>query len=317
MFIQATTSLNNRYGAHAPMSRIALLLTAVLLTAAVAGCSGKATPPAQSVPTDIEQVPAGSIRGIVVTDSITPIVGADVKLLADGKEQAKKTSASGSFLFTDLKPGNYFVTASKAGYKTIQSSATVTADEANPPVTKVVLPIDLSNTPYAQLTTWKGFLECGFGVLLPENPSPTRGGAVNPCAVSPDSHNTNKVDLSNGMPTFLQAELVWKGTQAASNILAEGILDPNSITPMDFVNVHGESPVILKAPQTLLAKYLGNGTTSALERVFPSGSDGQPATAITNQDFTIYNTMFYGFLPKDTWSFANDGECTTPAQCGA
>jgi hypothetical protein len=299
------------------MSRPALLLAALLVAAAASGCAqaNSQTSSTTEVPTDIQQVEVshdtGAIRGIVVTDSITPIPGANVTIKADGKDLSKRTSATGGFSFTGLKPGTYFVTASKAGYKSVQSSTTVAADDENPPVLKIILPADLANRPYAQLSLWKGFLECSFGV---QAPAPVGGVGVNPCALDEaNSHNTNPVGLDAGMPTLLQAEMVWTGNQQTANILSEGVYLSGTA---DFINAQGTSPVTMKVPGDLIVKNLGNVTTIT-ERVFPGGDDSNPATVITNQDFTIYNTQFHGFLPKDDWTFVKDGECISPDQCGA
>lgn len=72
----------------------------------LAGCSDKPTAPEE----DTEPATTGSIRGVVVTPTIQPIVGAVVSIDALGTE--KQSDLFGRFRFTDLDPGTYVLRVS-------------------------------------------------------------------------------------------------------------------------------------------------------------------------------------------------------------
>ncbi len=282
----------------------------------LAGCAQSGDGTASSSSPDsfrnVQTAPdTGIIKGVVVSESITPIPGANVQLA--GQKLNKTTDKDGAFVFTDLKAGTYFLKVTKAGHLAQQTSTTVVEGETDVKTLKVILPVDRASLPFAQLYKWDGFLECGVGLPLPDNP--VSHGGVNPCAVDgANSHNTQAVEVSVPL-TMAQLELRWDGSQALGNSLSIGILDPNQVTPADFAHVAGQSPVILPVDGKLIQQFEGNAT-SMLERVFPA-ANGQTPVLILNQRFTVYTTEFHGFVPRAGWAFVTDGECTGPADCGA
>ena len=67
----------------------------------------------------------GQISGTVVDASGGSLVGAVVRLTSDlsQQERAFTTPASGSFVFTNLVPGNYTIKVSMAGFKNYEQKA--------------------------------------------------------------------------------------------------------------------------------------------------------------------------------------------------
>jgi hypothetical protein len=302
----------------------AVLVVALLIATLVAGCSGNGTtPPATDVvPEAFQQIQVtattGAIRGIVVSEAVVPIANVTVKLLSVNK--TKTTDAQGAFVFTDLEGGDYFLSVSKTGYFSVQASATVTPGLAEPPIVKVQLKVDISTQPYTELLKWTGFFACGVGT--------DGGGAVhagvNPCAVDAITCDLSGVCLLGSsnvhefvfgtprVPEWAQAEAVWEGTQPLGNYLNMGWYDSGTA---DFKSATGTSPLTVPTDHAEIVKVHTENATSLTVRIFPGGS--QSLTVTLQQKFDVYVTYFYGFVPREGWTFVADGECTTPEQCGA
>lgn len=299
-----------------------------LATLLMAGCASSPSSESETEPfaepiafEDLEvKETKGLIRGIVISETITPIEGAQVELRLTTGSPTKITDAQGAFVFNDLEPGDYFLTVSKAGYFEVQASATVVAGVAEPPIVKVQLVVDVENQPFTELLQWTGFFACGIG---------TNGGGVtsvgvNPCAVDAltcdvadvcllGSSNTHTFEFGTArVPDLAQAEAVWTGNQPLGNALNLGWHDEGTA---DFKGISGESPLILPATYDEIVEAHDANITSLLVRIFPGSN--QELTVTTQQRFDVYVTYFYGFVPREGWAFVNDGACATPEQCGA
>lgn len=298
-------------------------LAALLLTVLLAGCTSETqTDEPSEAPAAFDDVvvtdSTGAIRGVVVSESIVPIEGALV-VLAGG--QNRTTDADGAFVFNGLEAGDYFLTVSKLGYFTVQSSASVVAGQAEPPITKVTLLVDEASRPFAELLQWSGFFGCGFGTNGGNNPV-TGGAGVNPCAADAlacdfagvcllNTANTHTFEFGGGtIPTFAQAEMVWTGSQPLGNALSLGWHDSGTA---DFKGIDGESPLVLPTNRTEILEAHEEDITSLLVRVFPGSS--QELTVTLQQRFDVYVTYFYGFEPREGWAFVNDGACLIPEDC--
>lgn len=240
----------------------------------------------------------GAIRGVVVDEAIVPLAGVLVQL-TNGPNQT--TTADGGFVFSGLEPGDYFLTATLKGYFSQQASASVVAGDAEPPVTKITLPRMQSADPYTTQQVWDGFIQCAFmagdGFV-----------GMNTCGIV-DDRFIHYFDLGGAMPDFAQAEGVWESTQALGADLSLSYYDGGT---WHFKEVHGTSPLIINANATEIADWWTENATELPMRMFP----GSGAVAVTyNQQFTVFMTMFYNFLPREGWAFVNDGPCATPAEC--
>lgn len=291
----------------------------LLLTALLAGCAGgspsgpadEPTPPAFD---DVQVTDTtGAIRGIVYDEAITPLEGVRITLAGGAN---KTTDKDGAFVFSGLAAGDYFLTASKLGFKEVQQSATVVAGQKNPPITKIQLIFDAENQPFAELLQWTGFFGCGVGT------NAAGGVGFNPCATDAllcdfvdvcllNTANTHVFPFGGGrIPDFAQGEMVWDGTQAFGSGMNLGWHDSGTA---DFKSTTGESPLILPTNKTEILGAHDEDIESLMMRVFPGS--GTELTITLQQRFDIYVTYFYGFEPREGWAFTLDGACSTPQQC--
>lgn len=289
---------------------VALLLLAALM----AGCAD----PNDSGSTDDSQFEdaeafddvevtdtTGAIRGVVVNEAVVPLQGALVQI-ANGPNRT--TDKDGAFVFNNLEPGEYFLEANLTGYKTIQSSATVVAGDREPPITKIVLLMDASAQPYATVQQWTGFLQCGVWAFVV---------TTNPCAFT-GSDNVHGFPFDAGrVPTYAQGEAIWDGTQPLGNWLDFSINDPNGVASSCY-GVNSLSPALLAINETQVKSCYGDEPTELVYKIFPGASEDTPPvpTILTNQQYDIYVQYFYGFVPGEGYSLAEEGVCTSPAQCG-
>lgn len=300
---------------------VAAALVAVLFAGCAGGAGNESQPPAAE-PLAFEDLTVseskGLIRGLVLSETITPIEGARVDLRLGDAPVTKVSDAQGAFVFTDLDAGDYFLTVSKPGYFDVQASATVVAGVAEPPIVKVQLVIDAENQPFTELLQWTGFFGCGTGT--------NAGGGIgfNPCAVDAlmcdaadvcllNSSNTHFFDFGTArLPDLAQAEAVWAGNQPLGNALNLGW---HRAGTADFKSTSGESPLILPATYDEILEAHNENITGLLVRIFPG--TGQELTVTVQQRFDVYVTYFYGFVPREGWAFVNDGPCASAEQCGA
>ena len=140
-----------------------------LATVALAGCSGQG---GQQEPTIVlaevdNSATRGSISGVVVDDAIRPLAGVNLTLL--GRERNATTDGDGLFVFEDLDPGLYTVSAS--AYRAddgrlfigMQTTAEVVAAETSK--VRIVLPNDPTPQPYHQTYKWDAYDEVTLGVV--------------------------------------------------------------------------------------------------------------------------------------------------------
>lgn len=290
-------------------------LVALVVVAAFSGCSaspdssdtsGGRLPPS----VDDVQVTAttGALRGIVIDEAIRPLAGATI--VVTGVEEPRLTAEDGGFVFNGLAAGTYFITASKPGFTPVQASGTVVAGDADPPLVKMLLTLDIVSAPFTQLQEWKAFLQCGAGAPV-DNPVSGPHTTINPCFLT-GSDNVHSFEYAPGVrPAFAQAEAVWKGTQPLGNRLQFGYYDPASLAT-NWKTVDGVSPLILPATSEEVVAAVGNDSNDLTVRIF--AGTHQP-TVVLNQAYDIYMQYFYNFVPREGYTFAGDGPCNPPESC--
>jgi len=290
------------------MSKVGIFATVSLLGVLFAGCSDGGS---GSSGDDFDEVPefkdvevtddTGAIRGVVVDTAIVPVVGADI-LLSPGTKQAT-SSDSGAFVFEGLDPGTYFLKASKPGYFTAQQSVEVVAGVKEPDIVKILLEVNEDAQPFTTIQTWTGFLQCGVGLGA-------AGASTNPCAFT-GSDNVHDYTFPK-TPDYVQLEMTWENTQALGDDLSTGWLQPGTIS--NWAGMSAPSPVIFGVEKADIEEHYGENATTMTQRVFPGTS--QPVSLVLQQDYDTYIIAFFGFKPREGWSFLNDGECSTPDECG-
>lgn len=272
----------------------------------------------------------GVIRGVVVDESIQPIVGAMVSLV--GSDLNTTTNENGAFAFNELEPGSYFVEASRLGFVAMQKDTTVVAGVDTPEVLKFVLLRDeglrIDFTPY----DWKGFMQCGLSVIAL-------------CGVADDYLDDDFVEthVVDPDPAWIQSEMIWESTQAVSDEmwLWHSYSTKGGGFDDSFGWVQGPSPLLIKTHAESLNRWGTNESWAAMGsthdltlRVFSGSINGTrdpsgcyprvdvPAYGrveycggvgfTLQQDFHVYTHMFYGFQPDDGWRFSVHGHPVVP-----
>ncbi len=307
-----------------------ILVLALLAATALAGCADSSP----SAPVEDDSTAAdkdvkatsttGVIRGVVVDVSVTPLPGATIKITSLGLETT--SLEDGSFGFSQLEPGTYFMEVSKLGYIPTQAQAPVVAGVDKPSVIRVQLEINPSAVPDYFTNKWEGHLRCG--VIVPV--------ITFPCSVIRGTEDTvgdynAEVLTFESLPTFLQGELQWINSQPLGESLFFNFAHccDNEGFAANGTS-QGPSPLVVNAHKAEMEK--GAILADGLEmRVFggayPGTETGEcaPGTPVTNpfcpwgvgvqieQPFTIYSSYFYNFLPPVGWSYGENGDAVIPS----
>lgn len=307
---------------------VRLAWTAVLLLL-VAGCATPAEPVVEEIPDLGLQATSttGVIRGVVVDEAIRPIANVTITLTGTATRNTTSNDA-GFFGFDGLQPGTYFLSASKPGHAGTQSSVSVVANDPEPPVVKLQLLIDATTRPYAELSKWEGYLECGLSVI-----------ALCGAAEGISNDNFNAVVTISAPPQLVQSEAVWQTTTAASDELwlwhssaskPEGGFNG---TRNSYAWRQGPSPLLMTSNATesedsefgvnndlYLRMFTGSisGTRNPTDPdgCYPGGPVGDVYCGGIGysiaQSFTVYTTVYYGFLPPEGWTFVDTGQVPEP-----
>lgn len=251
----------------------------------------------------------GVVRGVVVDPAIVPVPNATVVLMGLDRETA--TSEAGTFGFSDVEPGTYFLEVSKAGFNTTQSSVTVVAGDDEPPVVKVLLARDASDLPYVQPDHFIGFLKCSLSYIAL-------------CGVAPGLTGDNflkRVPL-DAAPDWLQMEAVWQPKQVASNGMNLQMSYGGGGPSQTCCTNQGTSPLMVFANGTTVAEHGIGDPHDLVIRMFVweipgTGIDDWtgvcvpvvlttycqgPGVAI-DQDFEVFTHAFYNYGPPEGWRF--------------
>jgi hypothetical protein len=292
----------------------ALLAIAIL----TAGCMGNAnTGTTDSIgsnaPTLTVDQQTGGIRGVVVDGAITPVVGASVALTGGS---TVKTDKSGLFTFTNLKPGDYFLTASKPGYTTVQQAASVVAGVANPPVVKVQVAFIPGKQPYIESFKLDGFYECAFSFGIPSvtpvitdqcdfgvrtvwdgyNQSQHSPPPVVPRNVIQGT-NTQYFDVAADTQTVIQ-EAFWTDETVPDMMvtLSSTPIDNGcDCSDTDYMIVYQKSPTYARIDNETVPHGLRVAARGFLDW-------NSPSTA-TNLQFTVITTLFHNYKAAEGWTF--------------
>jgi hypothetical protein len=183
----------------------------------LAGCSdaGAGEGPAGLDFSDLDldvSATTGIIRGVVVDEAIRPLGGADITLTPGGK--TARSTDDGRFGFDGLEPGTYFLSASRLGYATVQTSTDVVAGVAEPAIVRVLMTAVPGSGPYLEVFQFNGFLTFGAAVFA------TSVGTTVFAPLSDALSDTSiwAVNFTEE-PDWLQGELVWEHNQPAGGAL--------------------------------------------------------------------------------------------------
>lgn len=297
----------------------------LLIAVALAGCSGggggsKGEPTNDDVLDVTEDT--GGIRGVVVDQAIKPIVGA-VVTLSIGKNTT--TTDEGTFTFTGLQAGDYFISAGKPGHKAAQVSTTVVAGDADPPVVRVLLEAMTLASPYLETLRLDGFYECGFALSFITDSCDfayrTAYDEAHPPVVPRTVNkfsNTQYIFVPADTFTIVQ-EGFWKSDSVPEFLISldETPIDNSCDCSDTYQSTQGPNPIISRlerfapdgSPNTEFHDDLGwfaligempTDVTVASRGFLPPADD--PSYAV-NFQFTILTTLFHNYVPDPEWTF--------------
>lgn len=253
----------------------------------------------------------GVIRGIVVDDAIRPLAGATVKVAPGNRTTT--TNANGAFGFEGLAPGTYFLTALKAGFATVQQSATVAAGDSEPPLVRILVNQLASSKPYHDVLKFNG--NQAFAVT----------------AFTPQGHPrfVSSVFLFNGTfsssfeyapsPMWEENLVVWEAkTPLANGLQVDQCVYLKGAKNCAFSNsTWGPSPILLDSDAKLMGVFAGNASGLIEDlTIWSSGATGVNPQAdlgiAADQDFHIFTVHTYNYKPPAGYRFDRDGEPVDP-----
>jgi hypothetical protein len=301
---------------------------AVLLALLLAGCAADSGGPSGDAPADAA---LGTLRGLVVDAAIRPLAGADVTVQPGGLNAT--TGDDGAFAFAGLAPSEYRVSVERKGYIGATATARVEAGDAGAPV-QFVLEALPDTVRYVDLYKFDGLFECGVW--------PTNGCAnaniltgIVFCSLDLPCFNATgdrSVELHpiDGVPTFLQSEMVWEPTTETGRAMIFGIghatrqeLQDGEASADNFTE--GESPLHLTINETVLLESSIGGDRMLLIQASVSVSEAFQSPACPpglgppcgvgvsfQQPYTTYTHAFYGYAPPPGWRFTDGAPAPPP-----
>lgn len=290
----------------------------------------------------------GIIKGVVFDGAVRPLADADVLLLGNGENRTATTTEQGVFGFDRLPPGVYQMTVSKSGYSTVSQDVDVEAGVLDPSVTKFLLTIDAAQRPFYVFKDFRGYIECQASVVTYE-PPPCSWFFPDDVA---NSNLGDQFELNEGLPDAWQAEMHWEKSTELSDAMtfsyicttcAEGaawkvygrdrgpspLLVRNDVAEMGNDTI-GEPDTTKRAMMRVEAGAIdpiedqqvhdAYGTVTGedcleypnLPRVESGCMEFYGAGMAFQQDFEVFNHLFYKFLPEDDWVFTEDGHPVVP-----
>ncbi|MEA3136518.1 MAG: Carboxypeptidase regulatory-like domain [Thermoplasmata archaeon] len=307
----------------------ALPVAAVLCLALLSGCSGSPAADAGDDADPASQLDlqatetTGVIRGVVVDDAIRPIANATVTARGAGPERTASTSGDGAFGFEGLEPGTWFVSAEKLAHKGGQASVEVDAGVDDPPLVKLLLVFVPGAAPFVTEAKVEAFVQCiipGANVCAIVNLYPCiLAGLCDPTMedTSFDVLHDEIVPLQR-TPDWLQTEIVWESTQAATPGLGIQYSNYDAAAPGRGETssvVRGHSPLLYSMAADTLGEW-GVGTTKGIGHEIFGHMDETSAVGslgfVVNQRVDFFFDVFYGYTPPEGWRLSVDGPAQPP-----
>lgn len=237
----------------------------------LAGCTSHSGAPSES---EAES----SVAGVVVTQAIEPLPGADVRLEPQGLEAT--TDLFGRFRFDALEPGTYRIAASAPGH--LAATVTVAVEEGQTVRPRVVLAAEPAEVVRHDTHEFQGFVPAWLGPAdAAARPAKSTVGARCTCVF--------EVPAPDGL-AGVTVEAVWQDSVQRQD-------GPTSFT----WNVTMERSVQGSGPSPVHAHVLAshmplNGTTITVS-VLPD--ETWPAH---DQAYQLFLTTWQGEEPPATWS---------------
>lgn len=264
----------------------------------------------------------GAIRGVVVDEAIRPLGNVTIKLV-DPVRYAN-TTGTGTFSFSGLDPGTYFIEASKLGFRGARQSVDVVAGDDDPPVARILLTADGNTAPYVSAQSAAGYVVCGTSLVaacgVVELPGELACEFVDVCLGSITGDKFGFYLYYEPNATMIQSEMFWDSTQALSTALyLEMEVIEGCESGASFVDgVSGDSPIYNIVNATEVKEGMIGGTCGIWHSVFSDGAQGTPVGVTLQQKFEIFSHAFYHYTPADVgqegWRFSEDADVPQPPQ---
>ena len=235
---------------------------------------------ATSAPLNAPPRTPGHISGVVVDQAIRPIAGAKVHL--PGMDLEHEAARDGSFSFTELYPGAYFLTATADGHETAEAVVQVEPDQIVR--VKFILKARPPPTPYHVTQKFTGYTDL-----------------------------SGTIPLFIGSPVCGTCRFTVQADPAARAFVIEAVMDPSQWAGTLGTNsfqyyaapeaccesyLDGEAP----NPMRLLATPATFGNETSVELTVTP--DGFPLPE-TSKSFEEFVTAWYNADPPAEWAVAN------------
>ncbi len=313
-----------------------MLVVSSVIALVLAGCSGNGGGGGGGSKEDFSELgleataTTGVIRGVVVDPAIVPIVGAQIVIRL--QNLTATTGEDGLFGFDGLDPGTYFLEISRAGYSNIQQSADVIAGEAEPPIVKVQLtPDGTTISPHPVQYLYTGYISCSYKIAMfvfdASSCDPTGAAGYQ------GRDDANPFFDVDGIPTYFQSEIIWDSTQPAGDELVTIQLacedGPCGETSTEgkanrMCNVRGVKPLVCRVNGTEGGGGGGVGLVEAMQDNRTGFTVGVYANCdpcvyqnlgvglVLEQQYQVFSTLFYGYLPPTDWLFTETNSVPQP-----
>ncbi len=262
----------------------------MLALVGLAGCAG--------APINVDEEPdafqhakatstTGAIKGVVVNDTIVPVIGATVKVTPGDLEAV--TDEDGAFILNDLEPGVYFITASAEHHGDAQASVEVLAGQASDTI-RIMIPYFPPPVPYYVEQVTSLFMDWAINA----NGNRVVLGGV----TGQGSFRLNQETGAN--MSWIQTELVWDAAQP----LTDNLRLDSSLRDADASQaVQGTSPLLVAYDSDTIVPT-ATGMTGVL---WVAPSAGTPIGLTVQQKAEVYTHAFYHMLPPTGWTLSGDG----------
>lgn len=292
----------------------------------------------------------GGIEGTVTNAAVEAVPEATVTLEETG--ESTQTAADGSFAFSEIMPGTYTLTFEAEGFLSTEQEVSVVANEVT--VLDVVLTEEPDLTPYLQQFEYTGFIECSVGAATGTHIASLSPcgytGATNHQTVfvheiEPDPWQiVTEVDWDPGTPLsdrfWMNSEtngfnnawnVAYASTQETPPIvyntgrerlttivqnfeaICEGEMDP-SLYSNQYDNPEaycGHNP-IENGAEIDVSVSVQTADTATVSTPGPLGSIGIGLGI--QQDFTVYQSVFYHAPACEDFSILEGNECAQSDQ---
>lgn len=264
------------------------VLAAVLGLAILAGCTG-ANEDANPIPEAIAELAGpseeelartpGVLEGVVHTEALAPIVGANVTDARLGLSAL--TDAAGFFRLPGLVTGEHLLTVSAANYAT--RSMIVNAKNGTTVEVNISLAFAPPSEPFVETRELQGFLSCAALV----------NGEARDCAsADPNHRDIFEFELApDGKMVVLELEWDASSTPTAPEMTLSVETVGYGAQDIELGNATGSGHARILVPQGVMEKFYPEG---GLMRATVTLAQGDaPAALAVQSEFVVYVTTFY------------------------